>query len=460
MTYRVILLVGAILATTAVCQAADQKKNITVEEAIKVVSTPGHGFDNMDDDVQTYLRLAEISYEYHFKKEDVAQWKSFMLNGKANLYGRMCGAYFLLGNDPEARDFLKRQSESENLRHRYNAVRLLGVYLEGNPSQEWAVTELVKLIDSCALDGSGVTSSTQIPSSVWKSPDDDAMDIMYEPMSHICWCLGAQQVKKAVPALMRFVERQPNLLWVWAVEALGEIGDQRAVPVLLKKLGDKDDAGCFVISALGKLRSKEMVPVLISKLGHPKRETYGTNVMEVESRCVLEALLNIGDGRAIDAIKEYLQTDHTPDLVKEAKLTLIQLDSADPAKELLDLLHNETYQPEKSKIIRILGKFKDARVVNAMSEIAESSDSAFMRREAIDALQQIGNRPALLELAGLLKIRFPQKLGAEWGWKGPPPDFSKYFPDLIVERLKEKTKQDFGFDSEKWSEWIKSNVKD
>jgi len=80
--------------------------------------------------------------------------------------------------------------------------------------------------------------------------------------------------------------------------------------------------------------------------------------------------------------------------------------------------------------------------------------------EQVFALQKVGNQSALFELADLLKVKFPEKLKAQWGWKGPPPDFSKYFPDLIVSNLKDTTKQDFGLDSEKWSEWIKRNLKD
>jgi HEAT repeat protein len=460
MTYKTIVVIaGILLATAAVCDTADRKKSITVEEAIQMVSRPGHAFDNMDDDVQTYLRLAELSEfsNYHFKKEDAGKWKSFVQNDKANLYGRMCGAYFLLADDPEARKFLKRQAKSENLRYRYNAARLFGLYLENNPTNEWAITELVELIGSGALDGSGITDSSQISG---RFPDEDYIDIMRDPIGHICRCLSDQKVEKAVPALIGFVDRKPNLVWVWAVSALGKIGDQRAVPILLKKVDDKDDAGCFVIDALGELKSEAAVPILIAKLEHPKKEIFGRDVMEVETWEVLEALSNIGDKRAVEPIKGYLKTDHAPDLIRKANLALIQLNSTDPAKELLDLLHNDAYASERLEIFRILPKFKNTRVINAMSEMAKSSDSAFMRREAIDVLHQIGNRQALLELADLLKADFPQKLRPDGGWKMSPPDFSKYFPDFIAQSLAKSTKQDFGLDGGKWSEWIKENVKD
>ena len=53
-----------------------------------------------------------------------------------------------------------------------------------------------------------------------------------------------------------------------------------------------------------------------------------------------------------------------------------------------------------------------------------------------------------------------QKLRPDGGWKMSPPDFSKYFPDFIAQSLAKSTKQDFGLDGGKWSEWIRGNVKD
>jgi hypothetical protein len=81
-----------------------------------------------------------------------------------------------------------------------------------------------------------------------------------------------------------------------------------------------------------------------------------------------------------------------------------------------------------------------------------------MRREAINGLGRIGNREALLALSSPLTVDYPANLKAEWGWM-VPPRFPEYFPKLIVERLRERTHQDFGTDQERWKDWISRNVK-
>ena len=106
---------------------------------------------------------------------------------------------------------------------------------------------------------------------------------------------------------------------------------------------------------------------------------------------------------------------------------LIQLTEADPVPGLLGLLDKETYEPERSDIIEALAKHKDERVVKRLAGIAAESESAFMRREAIDGLSNIGDKRSLLALASLFDLTFSKDLKAEWGWKGIP-DFRTYLP--------------------------------
>ena len=121
------------------------------------------------------------------------------------------------------------------------------------------------------------------------------------------------------------------------------------------------------------------------------------------------------------------------------------------------LLDKETYEPERSDIIEALAKHKDERVVKRLTGIAAESDSAFMRREAIDGLSNTGDKRSLLALASLFDLTFSKDLKAEWGWKGIP-DFRTYFPDLIERRLRWRTKQDFGTNRGQWEAWIKANI--
>src|SRR5262249_3139656 len=134
-----------------------------------------------------------------------------------------------------------------------------------------------------------------------------------------------------------------------------------------------------------------------------------------------------------------------------------QLTEADPVPGLLDLLDKETYEPERSDIIEALAKHKDQRVVKRLEGIAAESDSAFMRREAVLGLRQIGDKQSLLALASLLDLTLSKDLKAEWGWKGKP-DFRTYFPDTISMCLRQCTKQDFGTNRTQWEKWIEKNI--
>ena len=259
--------------------------------------------------------------------------------------------------------------------------------------------------------------------------------------------------KKAVPALISVLQRLPGT--GGAAFALGEIGDPRAIPVLMKVLQDRSGYEDREVTALGKLKCKEAVPVLISRLGNPRTTFSGMD--ELETSAIFEALLAIGDARAIAPIEKYLAGANPARSKAIARRVLVQLQSPDPVKGLLELLDAETYEPERSDIILDLVKHPDERVVGKLATIARTSDSAFMRREAIFGLQNIGSRSSLLVLASLLDVTFPKDLKAEWGWK-MKPDFEKYFPETIEQSLKGCTKQDFGRDRKRWEEWITKNV--
>jgi HEAT repeat protein len=177
-----------------------------------------------------------------------------------------------------------------------------------------------------------------------------------------------------------------------------------------------------------------------------------------ETRTILEALRDIGDKRAIDPIKAYLKGDYPKESKAVAKRVLAQLESADVVTVLLTLLEKEEYEPERSSLLQDLTRYPDERVLKRLRTLAETSPSAFMRREAIHGLARIGNREALLALSALLAADYPADLKAEWGWKSPP-EFRTYFPELIAESLRERTHQDFGRDRARWTDWIARHVK-
>lgn len=434
-----------------IAHTADKDPSMSVDRAIQLVGRPAQGFGNMSPfELQVHYRLTWLfrMAKYKYDGSHAAAWKNCMLDADANMYARLCATYFLLDHDAEARAFVQSQLISQNLRYRYNAAEIVEMYVARDSRKEWGVNTLIKLLADGSLDGSGVTKSPP-----GEYPSGDRNDIMGTPMDGICWSLGFMKAKSAVPALISVLERKPGT--GGAAFALGEIGDKRATPILLKILEDRSGYENREITALGQMKCVEAVPILVARLGHPR--TTGGDSDTREARTILEALLEIGDKRAIAPIEDYLRADSPKQSKAVAKRVLAELRSPDPVETLLTLLRTETYEPERSDIIAALTKYKDARVVKELEGIARTSDSAFMRREAITGLRDIGDRQSLLILASLLDVAFPEDLKADWGWKGVP-DLRRYFPDTIAMCLKQCTKQDFGKDRAKWEEWITKNV--
>jgi len=462
------------------CSRGKQEKVLSpIEQAIKQVSSPCTTYDSDPDLVpQTWKRLRTVEYfGYRFQESDRAAWSRLLTDRRASVYARLCAAYFLLDKDDGARRFVQGQLTSANLRYRYNAAQVLEMYafhppakpfevaFERDPSKVWAVDLLIEQISKGSLDGSGVTSGDgyQI------LPDGDWEDIMCTPIGDICRGLGSVKETNAVPALIKMVERQPELGRAsWAVLALGEIGDARSMHVLLAKwkagIGDESS----LIDALGKLKCQEAVPLLIARL--EKARTSRQQMDATPTRAILDALLNIGDKQAIPAIREVAtwktKTDPTQppevefpnEYMVAAKLVLVQLECKDPVPALLDLLRTETQESRKWNLIRVLAKYRDDRVIEDCSYIAKNSLNATTRQAAIHGLEQIRSRRALLELATLLNENYPLEL-KDW-FKVPNSDRPTYFRQLLVDCLKRTTKQDFGSDSDKWKVWIEENVND
>jgi HEAT repeat protein len=111
--------------------------------------------------------------------------------------------------------------------------------------------------------------------------------------------LGADTTGQAVePLLARLPKETDGTATFWVAISLGRLGDRRAVPALLRTLekGPRDSR-MGVIVALGRLRAKEAVPPLLRLLNS-----------DSVYRCqAVEALGSIGDPRAAPALVKALK---------------------------------------------------------------------------------------------------------------------------------------------------------
>ena len=94
-----------------------------------------------------------------------------------------------------------------------------------------------------------------------------------------------------------------------AAEAVGELGDPRAVPPLLKNLilSDEEEVRIAIVKALGKIGDLQAVPHLIQALGDKK--------WEVRKYAAL-ALGNLGDPQAVEPLTHALNDSY--EKVREA----------------------------------------------------------------------------------------------------------------------------------------------
>jgi hypothetical protein len=112
-------------------------------------------------ELQVTYRLAGVRYQLGYKprESDRATWRDLMLDEKADIYGRLCAASFLLEESKEAREFVEKQLKSKDLRIRYNAAKIVQMHVAHDANGRWGVTVLIQLLSDRSIDGSGVNRS-------------------------------------------------------------------------------------------------------------------------------------------------------------------------------------------------------------------------------------------------------------------------------------------------------------
>ncbi|MDE2698428.1 MAG: HEAT repeat domain-containing protein [Gemmatimonadota bacterium] len=155
-----------------------------------------------------------------------------------------------------------------------------------------------------------------------------------------------------------------------AVEALGQIGDARIVPSLLKALKDPNIQVQYIaIKALGDLR----------------------------------------DARAVEPLVEALE-HRDPGIVSAAALALGELRDTRAVEPLITILSNTEHGVFRLGAIQTLGVLKDPRATALLTEQLDDT-SVQVRRIATEALGEIGDHGAI---APLLKTLNDQSAEVRW----------------------------------------------
>lgn len=201
--------------------------------------------------------------------------------------------------------------------------------------------------------------------------------------------LGASGDKRAVLPLMEALEKdmkQRTGIAMAIIPVLGQLRDERAVPLLLKALTkmDEDWLGREAAArALGEIGSTEAVPDLIRAAWLPETRS-----------AAIEALAVIGDPRATDVMLSALSEQEDPEAREAAVEGLIHIgEPAVPA--LIDKL-NTRYKEyldyhERALAAKILGKIGDRRAVEPLMRALDDSNPE-VRKNAGKALECLTGR--------------------------------------------------------------------
>lgn len=503
MSFRIRIILGAVLVAVGIAwglyarsqyQARHAYENLgrpEVREAVAIVKKPGWETDQSGPRCQTGLRLALINYEhselmhYRFEPADSIVWRGLLHDTDASHYARDCAAYFLLETDAAARSYLEKEMRSDDPRRRFNASTILAFHFQrmtfsgdDGAACEWTVTQAIDLLAQGFLDRID-NKETQGGIQGGQGEEHDSTDIMSSPVWEICNFLGHRREKRAVEALIRHLERDtknPS-----AAFALGQIGDIRAVPVLLRMLKEKSGYDLSEADALAALNCQEAVPVLgerLVEISTPDDDKLKEDFRQIHANRILDALLKLRNPKAAVPIRTYLQKNSNPSVRPNIERVLIQLESVEPVPQLIRMLESagvgaaqdpgatarigptshflqhggdEHYQ---ATLIQDLSTYTSPLVTGKLVEVARSSESAFLRREAIFGLGRSSAPESLEKLASLLNITFPENLRTTWGWKSAPQSVDAELKRAILQALKHRTGQDLGPSHEKWERWL------
>ncbi len=225
--------------------------------------------------------------------------------------------------------------------------------------------------------------------------------------------LGAMKVGAAIQPLSEVVRTAEDVAFrQHAIEALGEIGNPAAAPVIRPLLDDaSDELAVAAIKAVGKLKDAEAVGVLLVMLKKNERRRGLTGMMILappqksdRDEAAADALAAIGNRAAVEGLLGLLR-DPRPWMPGLAAEKLGLTGSPDAVAPLADVVADRKAAKElQIKCISSLGKLGGPEALAALRG-ALDSEREELREAAISALGAIGGQEANQAMLAALKSR-------------------------------------------------------
>ena len=384
---------------------ASDAKSFTINEAIPFVREPHVGIGNMSPmATQVDCRLAALwENGYEVKPTDLSRWHEVVIDVQENIYGRLCAASFLLETDLDARAFVENQLASKNIRYRFNAAHVLFEFEGASPNaKDWQAHAILQhLFDGSLAPGVRDDRGNYPDGDAWDA-NESQVGLLYHRLGTLkarnvapvllenltsdsasrgliievlgklgdpvalpfllqelrqgnveaITPLGELKCKEAVPLILPYLEKDesstPNQFDSsrgMALRALGEIGDERAVPPLQLFLHEAHPARQLLIArlALIKLNSPDPVEALTALLNEQKDLPAGYEV--------LRALIRYPDPRVVQLLTAIAKTSDSTQRREHAIQCLTEMKTRGALLALVSLL-DETFPATLKKDAR------------------------------------------------------------------------------------------------------------
>jgi len=237
------------------------------------------------------------------------------------------------------------------------------------------------------------------------------------------WDLCVEIGAPAVQPLLAALEDQDWQVRKAAAEALGKIGDGRAVAPLVAALHEGGVVSIAATEALGKIGAPAVGPLLAAFRGREWRTPQATDqVLRQLGAAAVEPLVaalgdrdghvrcsaaqRLGATRSARAVAPLIAALKDQDWrVCEAAIEALgQIGDERAVEPLITCLCDPDSARCKAAAARVLGRRGDPRVVGPLIATLKDADGS-VRRAAAEALGQIGDAPAVEPLVAALKDR-------------------------------------------------------
>lgn len=275
--------------------------------------------------------------------------------------------------------------------------------------------------------------------------------------------------KQAVPALIEILEqaakdgieeKHTHPIWVF-----GQIGDPRAIPVLVKLLENIDESEGVVEFDRVYERNQLQPPLstLAKSLGQLKAEEAVSQLLRfVQYPEVIESLGNIGDPAALPALREIVAAkgkrirngqpvlpEFEADRYFAARMALCTWDDDRGAARLLDMLaETETVEERRYELVKGLARCNHPSTIPALVDIIKSARGRESIQAAISVLGELKYKAAVEGLIDCFDVDFQEETFGKGGLVT-----SATYRNAIARSLQKLTRRSFGSDQNQWLQW-------